>query len=434
MPSDGSRFIILLLILIIIRAFYTVCEHVLIEVNDAKIKELADREKKYRPLYNMISSPVKMINTFSVHKILSALCIEMSLILLASAYFETDGILTALKYIVLLIAGTMIISVFTDIIPKRIAERKNDEAAAAKLIPFVKILIYTVGLFSSLINSVAFVICKLLGISTFAKSDAVTEEEIRMMVEAGNETGVIEESQRAMINNIFEFSDVKISEIMTHRTDIIGLDINDKISDIVYLAINKGFSRMPVYENSVDKIIGIIYVKDFLCLVGCEKPEDFHIKDFMRKALYIPATNKCDEVFEIMTKKKIQMAIVVDEYGGTAGIVTMEDILEEIVGNIQDEYDKEEQEIVEVSEGTYIIDGSADPEDILPVLHVKPPEIHEYDTMSAMIVDLLGRIPAEDETPVLVYDNVEFTVLLTEDNWISKLKAVTLKPDKKEEN
>ena len=136
--------------------------------------------------------------------------------------------------------------------------------------------------------------------------EVVTEEEILMMVEAGNETGVIEESQCEMINNIFEFGDVKVSEIMTHRTDIVGLDVNDKISDIIYLAINKGFSRLPVYEESIDKIIGIIYVKDFLCLVGCEKPEDFSIRDFMREALYIPASNKCDEVFEIMTKKKVQ--------------------------------------------------------------------------------------------------------------------------------
>ena len=181
---------------------------------------------------------------------------------------------------------------------------------------------------------------------------------------------------------------------------------------------------MPVYDGSVDKIVGIIYVKDFLCLVGCENPDDFVITDFMREALYIPASNKCNEVFEIMTKKKVQMAVLVDEYGGTAGIVTMEDILEEIVGNIQDEYDEEEQEITKISENSYIISGAADPEDVLPVLHAKKPESREYDTMNAMIVDLLGRIPTESESPTVKYDDVEFTVMVVEDNWISRIKAV----------
>jgi putative hemolysin len=292
------------------------------------------------------------------------------------------------------------------------------------MMPFVRALMILLFPLSAVINALSYVLGKLFGFSAQTPLDVVTEEEILMMVDAGNETGVIEESQREMINNIFEFGDVKVSEIMTHRTDIIGLDIEDKISDIIYLAINKGFSRMPVYEGSIDKIIGIIYVKDFLCLVGCEKPEEFSIKDFMREALYIPASNKCDEVFEIMTKKKVQMAVLVDEYGGTAGIVTMEDILEEIVGNIQDEYDEEEQDITEISEDTYIISGAADPEDVMSVLHVKTPGSGEYDTMNAMIVDLLGRIPTEYETPVVSYENIEFTVMLTEENWISKIKAV----------
>ena len=134
-----------------------------------------------------------------------------------------------------------------------------------------------------------------------------------------------------------------------------------------------------------------------------------------------------------MTKKKVQMAVLVDEYGGTAGIVTMEDILEEIVGNIQDEYDEEEQEITEISENTYMISGAADPEDILEVLHVKKPESREYDTMNAMIVDLLGRIPSELETPVVQYENIEFTVMLTEDNWISRIKAVVKMKDTDDE-
>ncbi len=427
MPSDGSRLLILLLVFLLIRAFYTVCEYIIIEVNDSKVKELAEDDSKFKPLYRLISNPAKMITAFSAHRIISALCICATMLAWMNEYFKPEHGFAILGNCIVVATGTIIISVLTDVFPKRIADKKIDETIAAGLTPLVNSLIIILSPFTAAINALTFILCRIFRLSTRAKIDVVTEEEILMMVEAGNETGVIEESQREMINNIFEFGDVMVSEIMTHRIDVVGLEVNDKISDIIYLAINKGFSRMPVYEGTMDKIIGIIYVKDFLCLVGCEKSEDFKIKDFMRKALYIPATNKCDEVFEIMTKKKLQMAVVVDEYGGTAGIVTMEDILEEIVGNIQDEYDEEEQDINEVSEGVYIIAGSADPEDILPILHVKPPEIHEYDTMSAMIVDLLGRIPSDSETPVVVYDDVEFTVLLTEDNWISKIKAIVQK-------
>lgn len=245
-----------------------------------------------------------------------------------------------------------------------------------------------------------------------------------MMVDAGNETGVIEESQREMINNIFEFGDADISDVMTHRKDICAVDVNSKIGDIVYLAINEGYSRIPVYQESVDNIIGIIYVKDLLCLVGCEHSEDFTVNQFMRKVKYLPETCKCSDAFETLTKEKAQCAIVVDEYGGTAGLVSLEDILEEIVGNIQDEYDNEKAEIVQISDNIYTISGDTHPEDAEEILGIELPKEHNYDTMSAFIVDLLGRIPEEDETPTVKYENVEFTVLLVEDNWISKIKAV----------
>ena len=277
---------------------------------------------------------------------------------------------------------------------------------------------------SALAYGISAVFCRLFSVPISSQKDTVTEEEIRMMVDAGNETGVIEESQREMINNIFEFGDADISDVMTHRKDICAVDVNSKIGDIVYLAINEGYSRIPVYQESVDNIIGIIYVKDLLCLVGCEHSEDFTVNQFMRKVKYLPETCKCSDAFETLTKEKAQCAIVVDEYGGTAGLVSLEDILEEIVGNIQDEYDDEKAEIVQISDNIYTISGDTHPEDAEEILGIELPKEHNYDTMSAFIVDLLGRIPEEDETPTVKYENVEFTVLLVEDNWISKIKAV----------
>ncbi len=437
MPDDdGICLIVLLAFLIVVRAFYTSCEFVLTEVNDSKIKELAEKNDKYKKVYSFISKQDKIKTAFSVHRIFSAAAVGAATLFWMFEKYKPSNINAFWATLGIVAADTIIISLITDILPRKITDVLSKEKLAPFMMIFARALMIIFAPVRLIVDLSTALFCKIFKLSSDTKIDIVTEEEILMMVEAGNETGVIEESQREMINNIFEFGDVKVSEIMTHRTDIVGLEVNDKISDIIYLAINKGFSRMPVYEGSVDKIIGVIYVKDFLCLVGCENPEDFHIKDFLREALYIPATNKCDEVFEVMTKKKMQMAVVVDEYGGTAGIVTMEDILEEIVGNIQDEYDEEEQEFEKIDENTYIISGLADPEDILSELDVKLPETREYDTMSAMIVELLGRIPGEDETPAVEYENIEFTVMQMEDNLISKIKAVkntnTIKEDEQE--
>ena len=167
--------------------------------------------------------------------------------------------------------------------------------------------------------------------------------------------------------------------------------------------------------------------------MGCEHSEDFTVRQFMRKAVYLPETCMCSDAFETLTREKAQCAIVVDEYGGTAGLVSMEDMLEEIVGNIQDEYDDEKAEILNIDEGVYIITGDTNPEYVEKILGIELPERHNYDTMSAFIVDLLGRIPEEDETPSVRYGGVEFTVLLTEDNWISKIKAVYLNEKTRED-
>ena len=231
-----------------------------------------------------------------------------------------------------------------------------------------------------------------------------------------------------MINNIFDFGDTVVSEVMTHRTDIIGAELHAKIGDIVYLAINEGVSRIPVYEQTIDNIVGIVYVKDLLCLVGCEHCEDFTLEQFRRDALYMPETCKCREAFEQMTRAKQQMAVISDEYGGTAGIVTMEDLLEEIVGSIQDEYDDEASELEQLPDGGYSVDGAADPEDILPKLGVAVPEDNQYDTMSALMVDLLGRIPEKQERPAVEYQGLKLTVLQTEDNWISRIRVEQLTP------
>lgn len=306
--------------------------------------------------------------------------------------------------------------------------RKKAESVAAKLAGYVRVL---TGLLTPLWAIYSGVERAVGG--TWVKPDAVTEEDIIQMVEEGNETGVIEESQREMINNIFEFDDIVVSDVMTHRTEIVAVEVEEPISSVIHTVIQEGYSRMPVYQGNIDNIVGILMAKDLLCLAGQDNLEHYHIRRFMREVVFVPETAKCKHVLQEMALKKSQLAVVVDEYGGTAGIVSMEDILEEIVGNIQDEYDEEEIEMRKVSDAVYIIKGTADPDDILPQLGITLPEGREFDTMSGFVVELLGRIPEAEETPSVQYESVLFTVLLIEDNWVSKIKAQILQPEPQKE-
>lgn len=306
--------------------------------------------------------------------------------------------------------------------------RKKAESVAAKLAGYIRVL---TGLLTPLWAIYSGVERAVGG--TWVKPDAVTEEDIIQMVEEGNETGVIEESQREMINNIFEFDDIVVSDVMTHRTEIVAVEVEEPISSVIHTVIQEGYSRMPVYQGNIDNIVGILMAKDLLCLAGQDNLEHYHIRHFMREVVFVPETAKCKHVLQEMALKKSQLAVVVDEYGGTAGIVSMEDILEEIVGNIQDEYDEEEIEMRKVSDAVYIIKGTADPDDILPQLGITLPEGREFDTMSGFVVELLGRIPEAEETPSVQYESVLFTVLLIEDNWVSKIKAQILPPEPQKE-
>ena len=233
-----------------------------------------------------------------------------------------------------------------------------------------------------------------------------------------------------MINNVFEFHELSVSDVMTHRTDIVAVDIDAEISEAVYTAINSGFSRIPVYRDNIDHIEGVIYVKDLLCLIGTHSSESMTLKSFLRDAAFVPESCMCGELFKRFTAKKLQMAVAVDEYGGTAGLVTMEDLVESIVGNIQDEYDNEAEEITKISDNTYTISGTADAADVMETLGAPLPEDSEYDTMSGFITDLLGRIPEDGETPSVIYKNITFTVLLAEDMRIVRIKAVINKEEK----
>lgn len=271
---------------------------------------------------------------------------------------------------------------------------------------------------------------KALGDSYYDKEET-TQDNIMSMVDAGNEYGNLEDESAQLINNVFEFGDLVASDVMTHRKNIVGVDVNSSLDDIVYIALEKGFSRIPVYKESIDAIVGIIIVKDLLCLVGNENKDKLKIEDFLREAVYVPESCSCSDVFKFLTNLKSGMGIVIDEYGGTAGIITLEDIIESIMGNIEDEYDEEKDMIIPRSNGAYEVSGEADPEDVLELFGYELEEDHEYDTIAGFVTDLLGYIPEEEgEHPKVRYKDIIFKVIEVHDNCISKL---IVRPCKEEE-
>ena len=262
---------------------------------------------------------------------------------------------------------------------------------------------------------------KLLG----EENNRVTKNDILSMVDADS---------AEIITNTLEYDDLEVSDVMTHRTNVVGVTSDAGIDDIIYAALDKGFSRLPVYRENLDDIIGIIIVKDLLSLVGKSKDElsGFSCKDFLRDAVFVPESSSCTGLFKTFKEKKTAMAIVVDEYGGTAGIVTMEDLVEEIMGNILDEYDKEEVEFKiigkENGNNKYQINGDADPEEMLELFGHELPDDHEYETVAGFVTDLLGFIPDQSkieqgERPRLDYKDLHFIVSGMEDNCISRIIA-----------
>ena len=284
---------------------------------------------------------------------------------------------------------------------------------------------------------------KLIG-KAIGKNGA-TEDAIRSMVDAAEECGVIEETGAEIISNAFEFNELTVSDVMTHRVNVVGIRANTSLDDIVYIALDKGFSRMPVYNENLDDIIGIIIVKDLLSWVGKSDLSAFTLDGVIREAVFIPESGLCTVLFKLLKAKKAGLAIVVDEYGGTAGIVTMEDLVEEIMGSIQDEYDGDEdddehmiQHVGKVDEEKYRIDGEADPEEVLELFGYELPDDHEYDTMAGFVTDLLGYIPdtSDGQTHSVNYEDLRLIAVETQDNCISRIIAYRRderdKQDKKE--
>ena len=443
-PAPTGNFwiqILLLIVLILFNAFFASAEIAIISLNDAKLRKMAEEgHKKAKQVLKLTADSSNFLATIQIGVTLAGFLTAAS-----AASSMSDplaqwfvGIFEGLKPYYNTIAGvamvlvTLITSyfslVFGELVPKRIAMQKAEKLSFA-FIGILNVIAVIARPFVKLLSLSTNLVVRLFGVDPHADEENVTEEEIRMMVDVGEEKGVIEGVQKSMIDNIFEFDDITAEDIMTPRTDMEALEVDDGIEEALRIGVDHGYSRLPVYEEEIDHIIGVLYIKDLLPYVGQTIPADVSIRHLVRETYFVPGTKKCGELFSEMTEKHIQMAIVVDEYGGTAGIVTMEDLLESIVGNIQDEFDHEEEEVTQITENSFEVDGSIDIEELSDLLHVHLPE-GEYDTVAGFLMDQLGRIPGEDEHPVVTYENVVFTVQKVGDRRIESVHVeVQPKPD-----
>lgn len=265
--------------------------------------------------------------------------------------------------------------------------------------------------------------------STFAdflgiKRKEVTEEEILNMIDAGEESGTIEEHEKNRIENIFDFSDRAVSDVMTHRIDITALEDIASLDETAELAISTGYSRIPVYHEDIDNIIGVLYVKDLLRYVCGGAKEKFSLTDIVRTVPFVPKSKSCEKLFALMTERKVQMAVVVDEYGGTEGLITLEDLVETILGNIQDEFDDEDESIKRLGVNAFSVDGLTLVEDAEELIGESLNAPEDCDTLAAFILDSLGRIPQQGEHPVVNIGHITLTVSEIEDRRISKVLIV----------
>ncbi len=436
--------IVTLFALIFVNAFFSMSEMAIVTLNDNKIDKMASEgNKKAKQIQKLTENTSSFLSTIQIGVTLagfltSATAAQSFAEMLSDAIAKTSivnvipvGVISGFSTVVITLVMSYFSLVLGELVPKKIAMNKPEKMAfmAAPILVFVAKITRPVVKFLALSTNG---VLRLIGIDPHADEEVVTEEEIRMMVDVGGEKGVIEDVQIEMINNIFEFDDIDVADIMTHRTDMICIDDDEPLSEAVKLSIENGFSRIPVYEEDPDDIIGIVYIKDFLKYVGTSLPKTKTVKDMMRPAYYVPETKRCGELFTEMTEKRVQMAVVIDEYGGTAGIVTLEDLLESIVGNIQDEYDQEDEEISIINDTIFEVDGITDIEEVEEHTGKKFPE-GDYDTIGGYIISVLGFLPQDGEMNEVQFENVKFTVLNVEERRIGKVKVEILPEEKKEE-
>lgn len=432
--------IILLLVLIIINAYFAAAEMAIVSVNKNRIRSLAQEgNKKAQALAGLIDEPNKFLSSIQVVITLAGFLTSAEAAVSFSddvgIWLEHAGIPYGTEISVVLV--TLILAFFTlvlgELLPKRLAMLHADKIAmgVVKPILFISVIFKP---FVWLLSVTVTLILKLLRQRTDVTSVEYSEDDVVSMLEAGQESGELKEEGKKMITSIFAFDDLLAYEVMTPRTDVFSIDINAPTEDYIDELMELRYSRIPVYEDDSDNIIGILYIKDYLIKAREAGFDNVDFRSILRKPYFVPETKNIDSLFFELQTTKQHIAILIDEYGGFSGIVTMEDIIEEVMGDIDDEYDEVEPEIQKVADDTYIVDGSMDLDDIDEELGIDL-ESENSETIGGFIIDILGEIPDENDTGrEIEYENCRFRIDSVRDRRIEKITITILPVSETEEN
>lgn len=321
----------------------------------------------------------------------------------------------------------MLVELFSIKIPKRAAFRHPEGYAAATMGIF-RLIMRLFSPFVWLLETVSSGFLLLFHIKISDQEEKVTEEELLSTVTEAQETGILEAEEAEMIHNIFEFDQKEVNDIMTHRKHVVAVSADMSLTDAMNFMLEEPYSRFPVYEEALENIVGILHLKDVMALYIDSSAEELKIKtvkDAARRPYFVPDTQSLDVLFKDMQKRKIHMAIAVDEYGQTAGIVTMEDILEEIVGDIQDEYDEEEEEIMPQADGSFLVRGTANLEELSEMTGVEIGETG-FDTLNGLLIAEMDHIPEDGEYATIKYNGFQVNILETKNKTITLVKMKKL--------
>lgn len=427
-PDAGS--LLLFVVFLLLGSMVVLCQNAIIAIPDSRIKKGEGEEKNQQLVERMLRSPNRFSSGMRTAYTFFHLCAVaflsrfiVSLHLLPQQLQENPWGLR-LEALVSVLVGTLFILIFSRGVPRRIGAQ-SAERLAFSLAPLARFFLILFTPLRIIIDWAVGCLCTLFGAEYREGQENVTEEDIRMLMDVSEESGGINQRERDMINNVFEFDDRTANEIMTHRTDVKFLEEDATLAQAVDLSVQFGFSRIPVVGEDLDDVKGILNVKDLLPLILTDPGTPFSLKDYMREAVFVPESTRCRDLFSHLSAKKVQIAVVVDEYGGTSGIVTMEDLLESIVGNIQDEYDQEEEEVTCVSPDNYTLDGDIDLSEVERLLgcDLQQYREEEYETLGGLLIGLLDRIPDPTEHPSVTIDGILFTVLEANERQILKVSA-----------
>lgn len=404
--------ITLLCLCLVASAFFSASETSLMSINRIRLRHLVENNvKNAKATQDLIDSPTLLGSILIGNNMVNigASAIATSL---AIQIWNKKGVGIATVFM------TVVILIFGEITPKSIAVEFS-EKIALKITPFMRILVKIFTPIVMIFNLITKLFLKLFGDDVKSKKPFITEEELKTMVEVSTQEGVLESDEKEMIDNIFEFGDLRVSDVMVQRMDIMSIDVNEDFNAVVKAFGPKKFSRLPVYEDTIDNIIGVLYAKD-LFFISEDERKKFNIKKYMRTPIFTYEFIKISDFFKEMQGEQVHMAIALDEYGGVAGIITMEDIIESILGDINDEYDVEDDsEIVFVKDNEYVIKGNVRLEDINETVGTNL-ESEDFESIGGLILGYLGKLPKTGE--VIKYGNLKFVIEKVDKSRIMKVR------------